>query len=911
MKKIFLLITALFFCKCVQAQNKAISLAGNWQFTLDSANNGLKGKWFEHPDFKGNIQLPGTLDDSGIGQKPVTDTLSLNQNVMQRLWRKHRYVGPVWYKKKFVSGKGDFQLSLERVIWKTDCWIDGVYKGSQESLVGPQVFQLGALKAGQHTIVLRIDNSKQHETSIDNLAAAYTDDTQIIWNGILGKIVIEKQGATFLNDVQLYPDKQLANLDVSVGSRNQSHTIENIKARITIYNGHTAMLSKTEELRLDTGVNTSHISLNISKMSAWDEFHPHLYTVVIDLFDKRTGALLDKRIIKTGFRQLGNAQSELSINGRRLFLRGTLECSVFPLKGYPPMDERSWIEVFKIARSYGLNHFRFHSWCPPEAAFRAADSLGFYLHVELPLWSLQVGKDKPTLNYLAGEAQQIIRNYGNHPSFCFWSMGNELEGDFSWLNQLVTQLKKQDDRRLYTSSTFSFQQGHGLSPEPVADYFITQYTKKGWVRGQGIFNTSPPDFETDYSKSTDGIKVPLIIHEMGQYSVYPDLSEIKNYTGNLDPLNFKAVRYDLAKKNMTYLAKQFTIASGKLAVNLYKEEIERALKTPNVSGFQLLDLHDFPGQGTALVGVLNAFWQSKGLIAPSAFRDFCSPIVPLLRFAKATYTNNEQFNAIAQLANFSGGPINVKPEWRIINDKGETLYKGILGQSTVAVGNRDTLGRIEVRLSAIKNATRLRVILTIPSLKLQNQWNVWVYPASLPDADKQVVFTTSVKDAITWLGKGKNVILNPDTASIQGVSGRFAPVFWSPVHFPDQPGTMGLLVDVRHPALKDFPTDFYSDWQWWDLVTRSKTMITDSLQGTPHPIVRVIDNFFKNRNMADVLEFKVGNGKLILCSMDIHSNLEERPTARQLRYSFLNYAASKLFNPGQEIDEHTLLKFFK
>src|SRR5690606_25216923 len=302
------------------------------------------------------------------------------------------------------------------------------------------------------------------------------------------------------------------------------------------------------------------------------------------------------------------------INGQQAFFRGTLECNIFPLTGHPPMDRQGWYKVFQTAKQYGLNHIRFHSWCPPEAAFEAADELGVYLQVELPLWSLVVGEDENTCRFLEEEAIRISEAYGNHPSFCLWALGNELQGDFGWMTRLRDQLKAMDDRPLYTTTTFTFQKGHGTWPEQGDEYFITQYTDKGWVRGQGIFNTYPPNFSTDYTKAIDSLPTPLITHEIGQYAMYPNPNEIEKYTGVLDPLTIKAIRHDLQKKGLLHLAPSFTMASGKFSANLYKEEIERALKTKGISGFQLLDLHDFPGQGTALVGILDAFWDSKGLV---------------------------------------------------------------------------------------------------------------------------------------------------------------------------------------------------------------------------------------------------------------------------------------------------------
>ncbi len=909
MRKLLVLFAMLLSAMAASAQNIVVPVSGIWHFKLDSLDKGVFEKWYTR-QLHGEISLPGTLDDASIGKPVQVDTMILNKAVMMHLSRKHEYTGAVWYQRKVMitHEMKAARLVLERVIWKTDCWIDGRQVGTQESLIAPQFFDLGILKTGAHVITLRVDNRKQHDISINNFAHAYTDGTQIIWNGVIGSMAIVERNPLTIDNIQVFPNLKSSSVEAHI---NFIPGVNNNKVfvRARIIKGSRVVGDLRSLVTGDRTIRFKNLVVKVNGSEGWDEFNPRLYQLKVDLSD-RFGKIIDSKTEQFGFRDVSSARGEFQINGRPLFLRGTLECNIFPLEGHPPMNTIGWLKVFKTAKLYGLNHIRFHSWCPPEAAFKVADSLGFYLHVELPLWTLTVGKDPQTLTYLKAEASRIIENYGNHPSFCFWSMGNELEGDFNWLQELVKQLKKVDNRHLYTTTTFSFQKGHGKYPEPTDDYFITQYTNNGWVRGQGIFNTKVPDFKTDYSKAVAGIPVPLVIHEVGQYSVYPDLTEIAKYTGVLEPANFKTVRNDLRNKGMLNLAGPFLKASGMLSANLYKEEIERALKTAGVGGFQLLDLHDFPGQGTALVGLLNSFWDSKGIISPAEFRRFCGPVVPLLRFEKATYTNNETFSASVEVANFSDKTIQDQVHWSVTSEDKKVHFSGKLNNKNIAVGNGQPIGTFSIDLSSITQAKQLDLKLSFAHSKVSNHWKIWVYPKLLQTTGK-VIFTTSPDSAMDWLKKGANVVLNPDTSAIKGVDGRFAPVFWSPVHFPDQPGSMGLLINQSHPALADFPTSYYSDWQWWDLATNSKTMITDLLPVQLNPIVRVIDNFFKNRNMADILEFKVNNGKLIICTMDVHHNLPERPAARQLKYSLMTYAASKGFNPTKEVSAADLQKLFK
>lgn len=627
----------------------------------------------------------------------------------------------------------------------------------------------------------------------------------------------------------------------------------------------------------------------------WDEFNPYLYDASVELVSGKSNSLTTETF---GLRDIRHEGNKLVLNDKPIFLRGTLECCIFPLTGTPPTDEASWEKLYASAREYGMNHLRFHSWCPPEAAFNVADEMGFYVQVELPVWSVTLGKDFATVEFLRAEAKRISKEYGNHPSFCFWSIGNELQYDFNILASMLGEMKAADDRHLYTTTSFTFEKGHGDWPENQDDFFVTQWTKKGWVRGQGVFNQELPSFDKDFRASIDGMEVPLVTHEVGQYSVYPDLTEIPKYTGTLMPLNFMAVKEDLEKKGLIDKAPQYLQASGKLAAILYKEEIERALKTPGISGFQLLDLHDFPGQGTALVGLLNAFWESKGILTGEEFREFCAPVVPLLRFPKAVYTNNETFEAQIELCNYGKDELkNSTLSWEITAD-GRSLGKGKTPVAALAFGHNGGLGKISFPLQQVTNASKLEVCLSLDGTEYRNRWNVWVYPSSVDTKWGDVKYTRSYDEAMASLKKGEKVLFNPDWRTLQGIEGKFVPVFWSPVHFPNQAGTMGVLCNPTHPALADFPTDMHTDWQWWDLNINSTTLVVDSLQGGAS-VVEMVDNFVHNRRLASLYEGRVGEGKLMLATFDLQTALDKRPVARQMLYSILNYMNSEEFAPTQ------------
>ena len=850
----------------------SIDLSGEWKVNL--LQNGKQSDAMK-------VVLPGTLDDASIGEANSLEPM-LQKPQLSRLTRKHSFIGTAIYQRDIYitheMAAQPLQLLFERVMWRSRLAIDGRDIGQmQESLVAPHHFLINdGLTEGRHTLTLTIDNSKLHDISVDNLAHSYTNDTQIMWNGVLGRMELNIQ--PFISDVQVYPDidHQQAIVKVKTNVTKKEPTL------LFMLDGRTVKPVKT---------GPDEYLLPISDMRLWSEFQPHLYAFTVTPL-AASHAPLASKTVTFGMRSFKAQGNRLLINGQPTFLRGTLECCIFPLTGTPPTDERGWMKVFTIAREYGLNHLRFHSWCPPEAAFRVADKMGFYCQLELPNWSLTVNKDSATARFLYNEFDNIIHHYGNHPSLCIISCGNELQPDFDFLNKLTHYMKSQDPRHLYVTSTFTFEKGHGTHQEPEDDIFITQWTDNGWVRGQGVFDERVPDFKSDYREAARNITVPLISHEIGQYSVYPNINEIEKYTGVLDPLNFKAIRNDLQRKGLIDKAGDYLQASGRLAAILYKEEIERAMKTPQQSGFQLLDLHDFPGQGTALVGLLDAFWDSKGLIEPQRFREFCAPVVPLAQFEKAVWQADETFTAQIDIANYGPTPVDGKTvSWQLTSPFGHIYSQG-------------TGRQVSISLNKVERAQRLEFIVSIDSTPWRNRWSIWVYPEVTMPASKQLVVTADIDEAAKALRKGKKVLFSPQTATIRGLEGKFLPVFWSPVHFPRQAGTMGLLCDPRHPALSHFPTDAHSDWQWWRLVKRSRVLVLDSIAPVT-PIVESVDNFVNNRRLAQVFEAKVGKGSLLFSSIDLLTD-GQLPELRQLRYSLMHYMMSSEFHPANSISEDDL-----
>ena len=899
-----LLVVALFLCAACAGRksNAGIDLSGTWTVALDSTDTGLDRGW-ENCAFDQPITLPGTTDDAGLGT-PNTLEPKLEKPQLLHLTRKHSYIGPAWYTREVEipeawSGRR-VELSLERVIWTTDVWVDGVKADSGErSLTTPHRYDLtGLLTPGRHRLTVRVDNRKKYDLSVRNLAHAYTDDTQTIWNGLVGRIALEASGPLRIDGLVLTPDIASKRVAVACRLTNYSDTPVEGELRYTVTEvaGRERICVETRACRIEarsTVETTGTLALG-DGAKLWDEFTPNLYEARVEFAG---GGCEASRSAEFGLREIEADGNRLLVNGRPAFMRGTLECCIFPLTGYPPTDRAGWEKVFRTAKEWGLNHLRFHSWCPPEAAFEVADRMGVYMQVELPVWTLNIGADSLATQFLYEEGERMLAAYGNHPSFCFMSMGNELQPDFDLLNTMRSHFQRLDPRRLYTASSFTFEKGHGIWPEPGDDFYVTQWTKKGWVRGQGVFDNESPRFDRDFSQSVAGMEVPLITHEIGQYAVYPDLTEIPKYSGVLEPLNFRAVENDLKARGLIGKAPAWTEASGRLAAILYKEEIERALKTSGISGFQLLDLHDFPGQGTALVGLLDAFWDSKGVIEAEGFRRFCSPVTPLIRFAGAVYTNDEEFRAQVEVSNYGAHPLVGQPLAWSVSDAGKVVRSGTLPARDLTLGYNACLGEIRVPLDGFATARKLTVEVSLPGTEYRNSWSIWVYPDGKSPQPGDVVCTRDPAEALHLASEGGTVLFNPDRTKLRGLAGKFVPVFWSPVHFPAQAGSMGILCDPEHPVFHDFPTDMHTDWQWWDLCKRATVMVTDSIRGGAPP-VEMVDNFTNNRRLALLYEGRVGKGRMVIASFDLWNDLDERPVARQMLASIFDYMNSEHFDPA-------------
>lgn len=918
-------------------------LEGFWQFELDPGDAGVRQEWFNRI-LRSRIRLPGIIQ-WGEGQPQYGLPVGLDTpwvlSLYDRYWYLRdeykpyiepgkvkipflsqpasHYLGVAWFQREvFVSAPGRRSvLTLERPHWQTTVWLDTRLVGSQQSLVAPHVYDLGTVPPGRHRLTIRVDNRLIMPYRPD--AHSVSDSLGATWNGIVGRIQLEDTGRVWIDDAQAFPNLTEHKMRIKVHIGNV--TGRSGQATLTAIWPDIAVVPVT----WDENGGDAELEVPIREDDAtWDEFHPRKLPLRLWL----KGADVDEyKDLTVGLRDFHAEGNQFILNGHPINFRGTHHGGDFPLTGYPPVDVKSWQALFEICKKWGLNHMRFHSWCPPEAAFEAADQVGFYLQPEPGMWN-EISPGTAMEKMLYEETDRMIRAYGNHPSFMLLSASNEPKGKWQEsLSKWVEHYHHEDPRRLYASGTGHTERELENITQGT-DYLAMQRINQAMLRRESGW------FGSDFGESLIDVNIPVISHEVGQWVAYPDYDVIKKFTGYLRPGNFEIFRDSMKAHGLLDKDKKFAEASGRFQLECYKEEIEANLRTPGLGGFQLLDLHDYLGQGTALVGVLDAFWQPKGYASADEFKEFCNTTVPLARLTSRVYTTAQKFNVDVELAHFGAEPLkDAKAVWRI-DDEPAILAQGEWDIRTFPIGKNIPLGKISVDLSrASAPGTHLLTVTVAPASMFdsatgkirssaikgsdyfENRWEFWVYPTQAPNEFRgsgacpvtrppDILVTRSWDEAEKRLAENGKVLFVPETADLDWTNPPLdtVPVFWNRQMGPAWSRMLGLLIDPPDETTKHafdyFPTSSYFDWQWAALVSANVRAVNlDRLPRELEPFVWAIDDWNRNYRLGVIFECAVGHGKLLVSAIDVTKANDKNAVRRQLRYSLLNYMASDCFQP--------------
>ncbi|MCM1577190.1 MAG: beta-glucuronidase [Ruminococcus sp.] len=897
-----------------------------WKFRLYSKEECPKA-----PDinaaFDDTVMLPSTV--SSAEKAPLTEERSDGFLTDPR-----RFEGYAVYERTAEVTKDDncdIFLCIERTR-TTALYIDGKFAGTRNSLCASHRYNITELAGVKPLrITLLVDNIScpvpgGHMTS---------QDTQTNWLGVTGDIYIEYREKCRPEEVRIFPDPD----NMSVTVKGVVNSIESCDVTLSVE----GFPDVTETVR-----GKFEIIYKMENAVKWSEHSPKVYTMKI-----KSGR--DIARIDFGLRKFTVSGNDILLNGEKIFLRGKHDGMIFPLTAAAPTDKAAWLKVMEAAKEHGINHYRFHTCCPPEAAFEAADELGIYLEPELPFWGTVDETLTPGQQYLVDEGYRILDEFGNHPSFFALSLGNELWGSTERLNEILGDYKAHDSRPLYTQGSNNFQfwpqvlpnddffvgvrcsrdrlfrgsyamcdapQGHIQTCAPNSSYNYDSLIRPPMTAGSGEgtvrtieiqYGTGVKTVTVDSSSGELIPKVPVVSHEVGQYFMYPDYKEIEKYTGVLKPYNLEIFRERLQKAGLLRLADKYFQASGRFAAECYKAEIETALRSRELAGFQLLDIQDFTGQGTALVGVLNAFMENKGVISPEEWRNFCSDRVILGCLPRFTYTAGEKVFMEIMLYSYTGKE-EVSPKVTVtFGDAVQTVKsEGVYKNGTF------TVGTAELEMPALTAPCRRDVILECG--EAVNNYTLWIYPECECECNISADIVTDWGEAKERLAEGERLLFIPKgLPDEKSVEGTYCTDFWNYPMFksisvsmnkPLPAGTLGLLTDSRHRALREFPSLEYSTPQWYDIVTNSRAAVLDGID--IDPIVRVIDNCERNHSLGLIFEANVNGGKLLCCTSNLlNDTAKDSVPCKQLLKSLSDYVKSDEFEPVSTVEIGELDRVFE
>lgn len=906
----------------------SIDLSGQWQFAADSLAIGEREHW-ETKSWQGYINLPGSTDEIGLGDCYPMFVSALGKNDLAdypadadfgMLTRLHKYIGVAWYQKEVdipanLAGQ-HFSLSLERVMWRSKIWLDGIPVGNPiDFLSSPHVHDLGFVAPGKHIITMMIDNRLIYP--VGTLAHSYCPHMQTQWNGAIGKIELIASPSVSMENIIVTPsfvrkqvladiqlinrlaDNQTISLEVAVKEKISGKAIAHQKIKIVVLPGE----------------SLHKLSFQLKEVKPWDEYTPDLYEVAATLINNNHS----QSIISTfGFRDLGTTDKHITINGRKILIRNSHEGMFFGKTGYPAMDVAYWKNVFGLYKQHGLNAVRFHSACPPGEAFIAADELGIYLQVEffwmdgwMGLKDL-IGNRNDTLNqFVLAEMQQALKTYGNHPSMVFVSFGNELGGNFDKMGEWIAAIKKDDRRHFYAAGI-----SHNIT---AADDFV-EYGGKGlalkmdgtdWDYTPNYLVPSMHNYDAAYRREN----LPEFSHETGQYIVHPLWSEIDKYDGVLSPRNLLYFKKMAEINGIDKMDRQFQKASGNINRIFYKAEIEATLRTRLSAGYGLLAMVDYPGQGEALVGWVDPFYENKNFLTPMAFKSYGNHTVPLLRFQKFLWEDGEKFTGKVEVTNYGPETLKQKEVHYTIRKEDQVLLDRKFPPADIVQGAVTEIGEFQQVLESGANGQKLTITLDIPGTSFSNSWDIWVFPATKYVAKpNDILITSDIDSALVRLNAGGKVLLTADKLGPlkNKTYAAFSPVFWSATWFSGQPTQVsGAVVQNGNPALKLFPTSETTDWQWKEICRGARGFILNDLPKSYVSIVQPVNDYHYGNKLGSIFELKsIGGGRLLVCGYNITDDLDNRPAVRQLKRSLLNYMASAGFNPVQMVSNEWLGKTF-
>ena len=786
---------------------------------------------------------------------------------------------------------GETELAFGGVQNTVSAWINGRFLGRHEGYSAPFAFRVppDVLRRGENRVTLAVSNHR---------LAGYLGRPVV---GTTSRMGCECTGGIF-GDVALRNlEDGLKDIWVSTSEDCRSFTVHTSGASdrektVRVFDGERCVLS-AKLRRGECGVTFPAEGLTL-----WSPESPKLYVAAVSTERQ-------KERVRFGIRRLRAVGTNLFLNGKPFYFRGTCEHCYFPYTVHPPRDKTYYRAVIRKQKHLGFNAIRFHTYVPPVEYMEAADELGIVMEAETPN------------NTSLAEWEEIIRFCRRHPAISLYSTGNELQIDDPYVEHLracADLVHRETDSLFSPMSAMRGIEYNFVDSDTVDEPFrhhprrlreISEFCDLYNSYSLGLtsyFSASGTHEVLDERNAVYG--KPLLSHEIGIHGTYIDLSLEERYRGTRigDTEFMSSVRRHLEDKGLSDRANLYYRNSAAWQQILRKHCFETVRRCETFSGFDFLGEIDTHGHTFGYcVGMMNEFYELKPGETAENVRRYNSDTVLLADLPSCVNLDAASTVHIPLLVSNFGGRIPKALLQIRIRSEGEVLYRKEVRTGEIPDGGLTRLYALDFRTPSPEKPMKLtlHVSLSGGDTDCENAWDLYVFPKSAaPSEDllrrkNAVVFDECGPESLkNILKEGKNAVLfSPGPFPSSEVS-------WQIALAGRTTGHLATAI-ADHPLTEDFPHDGFCGMQFARMLEGGRSAVLD-LTGFPHrPVIDIASSYKNARREAMLFEFRVGGGKLLVCTLNLR---EDDPGAVWLKNRILSYAAGEDFQPAQTLTEEQL-----
>lgn len=495
-----------------------MSLDGKWQYIVDPYETGFYDyRYKELPE--NNSSAYWNSDEP----KSKTDLVEFGYNDKYSLdvpgdWNHQDkqfvyYEGTVWYKKAFdytKSNKSDkVFLYFGAVNYRADVYLNGKKLGTHIGGFTPFDFEIpdSVLKEKNNYLVVRVNNAR-HKDDVPTLNTDW-------WNygGITRSVLLIETPQTLIQDFYIHLKKGKAGTvppdkDVTVEGWIQLNKMLSNKATITV-----SIPELHFKKQFTTTAQKTDIDFTLPEIELWSPEHPKLYEVIIAT---KTDTLKDK----IGFRTVEAYNKQVLLNGKPIFMRGIAIHEEIPQDVRRAWSRQDALQLLGQAKELGCNMVRLAHYPHDESMTRLADSLGFLVWSEIPVyWTIDF-KNKEVYNKAEAQLKEMITRDHNRACIIVWSVGNETpvsEARTNFMHSLINTAHQLDSTRMVSAALeVNYNSGKNINEvnDPLGQYvdLVSFNEYLGWYGGTPD-KCRTTNWATPYNK-------PLFISETGGGAKY-------------------------------------------------------------------------------------------------------------------------------------------------------------------------------------------------------------------------------------------------------------------------------------------------------------------------------------------------------------------------------------------------------